>query len=85
MKLAHLSLGAALLLAACGGNRPADNAADQLENAAAQSDPAAAMVLDNEADAIRDNGMVVGNSTDPQGSIQNAMENAGAAQTSNIQ
>ncbi len=47
-------LVAALLLASCGGSSPADNTADQLENAAEQSTPGAAQVLENAADRIED-------------------------------
>jgi PBP1b-binding outer membrane lipoprotein LpoB len=85
MKVSHAILGAALLLTACAKPSPADNSADQLENAAEQSDPSAAAVLDNEADAIRDSGVVSGNSSDPGSTVQNAMQNAGDAQASNSQ
>ncbi|WP_324751029.1 hypothetical protein SH591_06500 [Sphingomonas sp. LY54] len=44
-----------IALAACGGSGdPVDNTADQLEAAADQSDPAAAQVLDNAADQVRE-------------------------------
>ena len=85
MKIMPSAFGVVLLLSGCGNPSPADNAAAQLENAASQSDPAAAAVLDNEADAIRENGVVAGNSSDPDGTVQRAMENAGDAQASNIQ
>ena len=85
MKPPYAVLALALVLAACGRPTPADNAADQLENAAEQSDPAAAAVLDNEADAIRDNGAAVGGSSDPDGPVQQAMKNAGEAQALNSQ
>lgn len=85
MKYSRLLLGAIFSLAGCGSSTPADNAADQLENAAEQSDPAAAAVLDNEADSIRDNGIVSGNSSDANGTVQRAMQNAGDAQTKNVQ
>jgi PBP1b-binding outer membrane lipoprotein LpoB len=55
MKIVPVALAAALMLSACGGkSSPAENAADNLEAAADQSDPAAAEALDNAADAIRD-------------------------------
>lgn len=55
MKAALFTFSAALLLAGCGGQTsPAENAAENLEAAADQSDPAAAEVLDNAADAMRD-------------------------------
>lgn len=68
-----LALVPAALLAACGGG--GDAAADQLDNAAAQSDPAAAAVMANEADALRANG-----TDDVDAAVQQAMDNAGAAQ-----
>jgi hypothetical protein len=42
------------LLAGCGGSGPAANKAEQLENAAEQSTPGAAQVLENAADSIRE-------------------------------
>ncbi len=65
---------AVLLLAACGRSA-ADNAADQLENAAEQSDPAAASVLDNAAESIRDREPVSAGAE-----AQNALQAAGNAQ-----
>jgi hypothetical protein len=64
-------------LAGCGGSSPADNAASQLESAADQSSPAAANVLDNAADQLRDS-----NVTDTNAAVQGAMQagNAQAAQ-----
>jgi len=80
VKTVSLSLAAVLLLSACHKSEsPAENAAAQLENAADQSDPAAAAVLDNEADALRANGTTPGNAADPNGAVQSAMENAGSA------
>ena len=63
-----------LLLAACGQSA-ADDQADRLDNAAAQSDPAAAAVLENAADALREN-----EGGDPQAQAQNALQAAGNAQ-----
>lgn len=54
-RLPALALPAFLLLAACGGSgsdTPAENTADRLENAAAQSDDASADVLEDAADNI---------------------------------
>lgn len=72
------------LLAAC--NQGADmngpvgeDPAASLDNAAKQADPAAAAVMRNQADAIR-NGVAAGNLSDPDGAVQNAMEQAGQAQ-----
>jgi predicted NBD/HSP70 family sugar kinase len=69
-----------LALAACGSGReqnPVENTADQLENAAEQSDPAAAEVLENAADEVREQ-----NSTAP---AQGALEEAGNAAAGNTQ
>jgi len=68
------ALSALILLAGCHSS-PAQNAADQLDNAAAQSDPAAAATLENAADDMRDD--FHGNVAD---ATQNAMSAAGAAQ-----
>lgn len=46
------AIAAALSLVACGGGEPADRAAGRLEEAASQSDPAAAEILENAADQI---------------------------------
>jgi len=43
-----------LLLAGCGGSGPAENTAAQLDNAAEQSTPGAAEVLENAADRVRE-------------------------------
>jgi hypothetical protein len=65
----------ALLVAGCGGNSsPAENSADQLDNAAAQSSPEAANVLENRADQIR-----ASNNSDPN-AAQAAMQEAGNVQ-----
>jgi hypothetical protein len=68
---------AILLLAGCGSasQNPSENAADQLEEAAGQSDPAAAEVLQNQADAVREG----------KASAQNAMQDAGNAQAATVQ
>ncbi|HEY0627467.1 MAG TPA: hypothetical protein VGD10_12150 [Allosphingosinicella sp.] len=73
-RLAFAAFGT-LALAACGGGEqrdPVENTAEQLENAAEQSDPAAAPVLENAADQVREQ-----NSTAP---AQGALEAAGNAQ-----
>jgi hypothetical protein len=69
------ALLSALALAGCGGSGPQDNAADRLESAADQSSPAAANVLDNEADRVRDS-----NVADENAAVQGAMQAAGNAQ-----
>ena len=75
-------LAPALILAACSGGASdkADAQADTLENAAEQSTPAAAAVLENQADAIRENG-AAGAPGQPGSSVQQTMNQAGAAQT----
>lgn len=78
------ALAVLLLLAACGQgadtNGPVgEDPAASLDNAANQADPAAAAVMRNQADAIR-NGVAAGNLADPNGAVQNAMEQAGQAQ-----
>ncbi|HEX8214814.1 MAG TPA: hypothetical protein VF582_05005 [Allosphingosinicella sp.] len=73
MNRTALTLAAAISLSACGGNDNAvENTAAQLENAADQSDPAAAAVLDNAAEQVLQQ-----NSTAP---AQGALEAAGNAQ-----
>ena len=67
----------ALSVAACAKPSAADNTADMLENAADQSTPAAAAKLDEAADEVREKG-VVGTPSDPQGTVQKAVENAAA-------
>jgi len=66
-----LAFSAAAALAACSQS-PAENTAEQLENAAEQSDPAAAAVLENRAEQVLEQ-----NSTAP---AKGAMEAAGNAQ-----
>lgn len=81
MKTAIPALAALLLLGACGGGQasPAESAADNLEEAADQSDPAAAEVLDNAAEAVRDT-EGTGMTADPEAMAQNALSEAGTAQ-----
>ncbi|MEH3107083.1 MAG: hypothetical protein PGN09_07275 [Sphingomonas fennica] len=76
MRLIALPAAALLLsLAACGRQTPAENKADQLDQAARESDPAAAPVLENAADALRD-----GNAVDPQAALaEGGMAQAGTA------
>ncbi|WP_114953470.1 hypothetical protein [Sphingosinicella terrae] len=72
---AAAAAGLALALSACtGGGDRADNTADALEAAADQSSPAAANVLDNAAEQVREH-----NITDPA-AAQEALEAAGNAQ-----
>jgi hypothetical protein len=66
-----------LSLGACGGKTASDQAADNLQAAADQSDPAAAEVLDNAADAIRDN---ESSPADANATAQDALSEAGNAQ-----
>ena len=79
-----VALIAALSLAACSGaaSDQADAQADTLENAAQQSTPEAAEVLEQQADAIRDNG-TSGAAGQPGSAVQQAMEKAGEAQATN--
>ena len=73
MRFSALIAFSSLALAACGGGGdPVENKAAQLENAAEQSDPAAAAVLNNAAEQVLDQ-----NSTAP---AQGALEAAGNAQ-----
>ncbi|MDP9415060.1 MAG: hypothetical protein M3Q08_13460 [Pseudomonadota bacterium] len=69
-----LPAAALLALSACGGGGQAENAADQLEQAAEQSDPSAAPVLENAADAVREGDM----------NAQQAMQQAGNAQAETV-
>jgi hypothetical protein len=65
----------ALLAAGCGGGgTPADNSAATLDNAASQSTPESAAVLNTAAQEIRDR-----NISDPN-AVQSAMQAAGNAQ-----
>ncbi len=69
-------LGPSLLaIVGCGSPTPAENKADQLENAAEQSTPAAAEVLENTADAIEE-----GTVADPDAAADNALNQAANAQ-----
>ena len=60
-----------LALAACGGGGEAENVADRLDEAAEQSDPAAAEILEDAAGEVREQ-------DDPAAANQ-AMDRAGAA------
>jgi ABC-type glycerol-3-phosphate transport system substrate-binding protein len=64
-----------LALAACGGGTPAQNQADALDEAAEQSGPQAANVLEQAADRIEQE-----NISDPA-AAQQALEAAGNAQS----
>ena len=67
------AFSAFLALAACGGEQSAaENAADMLEDAAEMSNPAAAPVLENGADAIRER--------NDAAAAQNVLQDAGNAQ-----
>ncbi|MFN3389635.1 MAG: hypothetical protein ACK40O_11960 [Allosphingosinicella sp.] len=65
---------AGLALASCGGESPNENAAEALEEAAEQSTPAAADVLENAADGLREG------DPDAPASVDAAMQAAGNAQ-----
>ncbi len=80
MKLpAALSAALLVTLAGCGGGgSQAENTAERLEEAAEQSDPAAAPVLENAADAVREGGAGAGNTA------QQALEQAGNAQATTV-
>lgn len=65
---------ALLALSACGGGGPAENTADQLEEAAEVSTPAAEDVLENAADRIEEG------VPNPDQAAQNALNQAGDAQ-----
>jgi hypothetical protein len=65
-----------LLLSACGGGQ-ADQTADKLEEAAEQSDPAAAAALEQSAQDIREG--------ESGGNAQAAMQDAGNAQAATVQ
>ena len=67
MKAAMPALAALLLVSACGGGTStSEQTADNLQAAADQSDPAAAQVLDNAAEAVRDQNSVDANATAPR-------------------
>lgn len=80
---AALSVAALLVLSACGGGGQADATADKLEEAAEQSDPAAAQVLENAADEVRDQGAAAP-AGQPGSAAQQAMEEAGNAQAATV-
>lgn len=72
-----LPLAASLALAACGdgGQSRSENTAEALDAAAEQSDPAAAQVLQNAADAAREG----------EANAQQALQQAGNAQAATVQ
>ncbi len=79
MKAAPIALAASLILVACGGNdSPAEQRADSLEEAAEQSNPAAAEVLEERAEQIRESNIQNPSAT------QDALEAAGNAQAAGI-
>lgn len=65
-----------IALAACGGQTPAENKADQLDAAAEQSTPVAEEILENTADEIE-----AGNVADPDSAAINALDHAANVQT----
>ncbi len=70
---------AALALAACGGSTEADNTAAALEEAASQSTPEAAAVLENAAEQIQEQN-VTAPISQPGSPGDQAMKAAGQAQ-----
>lgn len=86
MRRAIPLIAACLFLGAChNSDQPGQgnaSQADALDNAAQQSDPAAASVLRNEADDIRSNGTDA-NVADPNSPAQNALQAAGNAAAAN--
>jgi hypothetical protein len=74
---AALPAAALLVLSACGGGSQADQTADKLEEAAEQSDPAAAAALENSADSIR--------AGESGANTQEAVQQAGNAQAATVQ
>lgn len=74
-------MAACLILGACHHGTDQASANDQaqaLDNAAQQSDPAAAPTLRNQADEIRSNGAEA-NLSDPNSPAQNALQAGGKA------
>ncbi|HEX9955143.1 MAG TPA: hypothetical protein VGB48_08020 [Allosphingosinicella sp.] len=69
----------AFALAACGGSSEADNTAAALEDAASQSTPEGAAVLENAADQIREQN-VTAPIAEPGSPGQQALQAAGNAQ-----
>ena len=74
-----LALAAAFALAACGGSTEADNTAAALEEAAEQSTPAAAAVLENAAEQIQEQN-VAAPISQPGSPGDQALKAAGQAQ-----
>ena len=75
-----ITLLAPFALLACGTDTPAENKAEQLEEAAEQSTPAAADVLENAAERIEE-----GEVEDPDAAAQDALNVAANAQIQNAQ
>jgi hypothetical protein len=73
------ALAGAFALAACGGQTEAENTAAALEEAASQSTPEAAAVLENEAQRIEEQN-VTAPISQPGSPGQQALEAAGKAQ-----
>ena len=78
MRPALFAAAFVLALAACGSDTPAENSADALDEAAEQSTPEAANILENRADQIE-----AGNVSDPA-AVQNALQEAGNAQAASV-
>ena len=75
MRTFAVAAAAALALAGCGRDTPAENTAEALEEAAEVSTPAARDVLENAAEQIE-----AGNVAVPGAAAQQALEAAGNAQ-----
>ena len=74
-----LAFAAAFALSACGGSSEADNTAAALEEAASQSTPEAAAVLENAAEQIQEQN-VIAPISQPGSPGDQAMKAAGQAQ-----
>ena len=79
MNRALSTIALAFALAACGGSTEADNTAAALEDAASQSTPEAAAVLENAAEQIQEQN-VTAPISQPGSPGQQAMQAAGQAQ-----
>lgn len=86
MRISIALAAACLMVSACGSNggqaTGGNDQAGALDNAATQSDPAAAAELREQADAIRNSGSEA-DMADPNSPAQNALQSAGAAATGN--
>jgi hypothetical protein len=80
-----LAIATTAALTACApAPTESERTAERLDNAAVQSGAAAAASLRKDAEAVRTSGVSVGNASDSDGTVQNAMENAGEAQANTL-